>query len=273
MCLNPSSFDDSFSPSSRYVKVNWDNILPGYERNFHQRPQITDLNYDYGSIMHYPPYAFADRESVPTLVPTLDYPLKFIGQRMHLSNLDQSKINQIYRSVTFWYKVSSFFSRHRITYGQLLMKRCDRHPVPPSLLYPTEEWRADAYMPDAEMKFTGPSHLPLGNMGGHTPYLQEHEHDLILDDSPKNNVQRCHGQGQHYRCPHHKHFFQPWWRAVSSKYTKMDYFLFFRYRTCTRALASVSSRFFCLQSSYYECFVTVNVRNGWKCYVNACITS
>jgi hypothetical protein len=83
----------------RFVRVNWDNIMPGYERNFHQRPQITDLSYDYGSIMHYPPYAFADRESVPTLVPTMDYPLKFIGQRMHLSTLDQSKINQIYRLV------------------------------------------------------------------------------------------------------------------------------------------------------------------------------
>jgi hypothetical protein len=185
----------------KFVRVNWDNIMPGYERNFHQRPQITDLSYDYGSIMHYPPYAFADRESVPTLVPTMDYPLKFIGQRMHLSTLDQSKINQIYR--------------------------CDRHPVPPSNLYPTQEWRADAYMPDAEMKFAGSAalannvtgtNLPLGNMGGHTPYLQEQEHGLILDDTNNRNAnqdglesprRRAHGQG-HYRCPHHKHFFQPW---------------------------------------------------------------
>jgi hypothetical protein len=82
-------------------------------------------------------------------------------------------------------------------------------------------------MPDAEMKFAGSAslannvtgtNLPLGNMGGHTPYLQEQEHGLILDDTNNRNAnqdglesprRRAHGQG-HYRCPHHKHFFQPW---------------------------------------------------------------
>ncbi|CAK9085594.1 Hatching enzyme 1.2 (Choriolysin H homolog 1) (High choriolytic enzyme 1 homolog) (zHCE-1) [Durusdinium trenchii] len=47
-----------------FVSILWDNIIPGKEHNFDKRSQINSLgvSYDYESIMHYGPTAFAKKE-------------------------------------------------------------------------------------------------------------------------------------------------------------------------------------------------------------------
>lgn len=52
-----------------FVKIHWDNIMEGRERNFEKYPEDIisdyDTEYDYGSIMHYSPHAFSkDGESI-----------------------------------------------------------------------------------------------------------------------------------------------------------------------------------------------------------------
>ncbi len=76
-----------------YVRINWENIADGAERNFTQCiDNGEDINqYDYGSIMHYGKYAFS-RNGKPTITPLKNVS---IGQRDGLSTLDIRSINQI----------------------------------------------------------------------------------------------------------------------------------------------------------------------------------
>ncbi len=80
-----------------YVRINWNNIKPGMDYNFDKytlnEVQHLDELYDYSSVMHYGPYAFA-RGSEPTIVPLT--PGVQIGQRYALSKTDIIKINKLY---------------------------------------------------------------------------------------------------------------------------------------------------------------------------------
>ena len=77
-----------------FVTILWENITPGTESNFAQH--ITDGDdfgpYDYGSIMHYPRFAFS-RNGQPTIVPA--DPDAIIGQRDGLSTRDIKVINTV----------------------------------------------------------------------------------------------------------------------------------------------------------------------------------
>ena len=53
-----------------------------------------DVPYDYGSIMHYSGYAFAEDSSSPTIIPKESEVT--IGQRTELSAKDALKINRMY---------------------------------------------------------------------------------------------------------------------------------------------------------------------------------
>ena len=59
----------------RFVFINWTNIVPGHERNFDKLPsELSELirlglPYDYDSVMHYAPFAFAKDGRWPTMVP------------------------------------------------------------------------------------------------------------------------------------------------------------------------------------------------------------
>jgi hypothetical protein len=70
-----------------YVKINWENILAGYEHNFNQH--VTDGDdigpYDYDSIMHFPATAFS-RSNLPTIEALQGDTA--LGQRTHLSGGD-----------------------------------------------------------------------------------------------------------------------------------------------------------------------------------------
>jgi hypothetical protein len=79
--------EQSRSDRDSYVRINWQNITPGFESNFQKQPGMTDYyQYDYDSIMHYPTWAFS-RNGQPTIVPIR--PGASIGQRTKLSYGDR----------------------------------------------------------------------------------------------------------------------------------------------------------------------------------------
>ncbi|XP_049712816.1 astacin-like metalloendopeptidase [Elephas maximus indicus] len=79
----------------RYIRVNWDEVLPGYEINFLKaRSSNMLVPYDYLSVMHYGRLAFS-RRGIPTLLPLWD-PSIHIGQRWNLSALDVTRVLRLY---------------------------------------------------------------------------------------------------------------------------------------------------------------------------------
>ncbi|XP_036104592.1 LOW QUALITY PROTEIN: meprin A subunit alpha [Molossus molossus] len=87
-----------------YVKIWWDEILPGYQHNFNTYDDnfITDLNtpYDYESLMHYQPFSFNKNESVPTITAKIPEFNSIIGQRLDFSVLDLERLNRMYNCTT-----------------------------------------------------------------------------------------------------------------------------------------------------------------------------
>ncbi|XP_016014402.2 meprin A subunit alpha [Rousettus aegyptiacus] len=87
-----------------YVKIWWDEILPGFEHNFdtYDDSVITDLNtpYDYESVMHYEPFSFNKNESVPTITAKIPEFNSIIGQRLDFSAIDLERLNRMYNCTT-----------------------------------------------------------------------------------------------------------------------------------------------------------------------------
>jgi len=78
-----------------YVTIMYDNIMKGAKHNFNQHiDDGQDIgSYDYGSIMHYPKWAFAIDSSKPTIVSKNG---QEIGQRLELSQGDINTVNSMY---------------------------------------------------------------------------------------------------------------------------------------------------------------------------------
>ncbi|MGJ3239138.1 MAG: M12 family metallopeptidase [Anaerolineae bacterium] len=87
--------EHSRNDRDEYVDVRFENIYRGYEHNFQiQSSNGEDLGeYDYGSIMHYPEWAFS-KNGEDTIVPLQDG--VEIGQRTHLSDGDLDAIAEMY---------------------------------------------------------------------------------------------------------------------------------------------------------------------------------
>jgi hypothetical protein len=87
--------EQSREDRNRFVRINYANIISGYEHNFNQH--ITDGDdygpYDYGSIMHYPAMAFS-RNGRPTIEPLRSGVT--IGQRSSLSRGDIAAVRAMY---------------------------------------------------------------------------------------------------------------------------------------------------------------------------------
>ncbi|XP_056243440.1 tolloid-like protein 2 [Seriola aureovittata] len=85
-----------------YVKINYENILSGRERNFHLL-ETNNLNvpYDYSSVMHYGAKDFSKngRDTITPLSPTAT-----IGQRIRMSDNDILKINKVYSCRNYLHK-------------------------------------------------------------------------------------------------------------------------------------------------------------------------
>ena len=77
----------------KYVRILWENIVPGNEDQFSIRPGSRDIGaYDLNSIMHYGPTAFS-KNGLPTIEPLHG---ATIGQRSTLSAGDIAGIRSIY---------------------------------------------------------------------------------------------------------------------------------------------------------------------------------
>lgn len=80
-----------------YVQIVWENIQAGTENNFakHENNRVThfNVNYDYGSVMHYGPTAFSvnGQKTIVTLDPNAQ-----IGQRDGMSSSDIERIRIMY---------------------------------------------------------------------------------------------------------------------------------------------------------------------------------
>jgi hypothetical protein len=91
----------------QYVAIDFDNIQPGCEDNFAidsiaavPTPTADVGAYDYGSIMHYPPTAFAFDETSPNVVATQPLPPGVVqGQRLALSPGDLAAVASLYAGV------------------------------------------------------------------------------------------------------------------------------------------------------------------------------
>ncbi|XP_012497335.1 PREDICTED: astacin-like metalloendopeptidase [Propithecus coquereli] len=78
-----------------YIRVDWNEILPGFEINFIKSRSSNMLTpYDYSSVMHYGRLAFS-RRGLPTIVPLWD-PSVHIGQRWNLSASDITRVLRLY---------------------------------------------------------------------------------------------------------------------------------------------------------------------------------
>lgn len=78
-----------------YIRVNWNEIRPGFEINFIKSQSSNMLvPYDYASVMHYGRLAFS-RRGLPTITP-LWAPSVYIGQRWNLSTSDITRVLRLY---------------------------------------------------------------------------------------------------------------------------------------------------------------------------------
>eukprot|EP00106_Octopus_bimaculoides_P007885 XP_014775327.1 PREDICTED: meprin A subunit alpha-like [Octopus bimaculoides] len=82
-----------------YIKLNMTNVQKGHEKNFLKMyPPLIDtqnLPYDYNSIMHYGPHAFAIDRAIPTIIPLKKNVV--IGQRSGMSQLDIIQLQRLYK--------------------------------------------------------------------------------------------------------------------------------------------------------------------------------
>jgi hypothetical protein len=87
--------EQSREDRKNFITIDVTNISPGKEHNFNQH--ITDGDdigaYDYGSIMHYSAFAFAQDPAKPTIITPHGEP---IGQRDGLSDGDVSAVKTVY---------------------------------------------------------------------------------------------------------------------------------------------------------------------------------
>lgn len=89
----------SATERDEYVEIVWDKIQRGTESNFDAYGDsiITNYNveYDYGSVMHYGPTAFSIDGS-DTIIPKKDLVGETMGQRLRLSAKDIARVNRMY---------------------------------------------------------------------------------------------------------------------------------------------------------------------------------
>uniref|UniRef100_A0A183II73 Metalloendopeptidase n=1 Tax=Soboliphyme baturini TaxID=241478 RepID=A0A183II73_9BILA len=90
--------EQSRTDRDEYIKVIWTKIMPGAKDQFEKYDSRTvdqlNINYDYGSIMHYGPYAFSKNGEKTILA--LKRGASRMGQRDGFSELDLMKVKKLY---------------------------------------------------------------------------------------------------------------------------------------------------------------------------------
>lgn len=89
----------SATERDEYVDIVWDKITAGTANNFEKLGDsiITNYNveYDYGSVMHYGKTAFSIDGS-DTIIALKDMKNETMGQRVRLSDKDIARVNRMY---------------------------------------------------------------------------------------------------------------------------------------------------------------------------------
>ncbi|KAF3826539.1 astacin-like metalloendopeptidase [Mirounga leonina] len=87
--------EHSRADRDRYIRIHWNEVLPGFEINFiKSRSSNMLMPYDYSSVMHYGRFAFS-RRGLPTITP-IWAPSVHIGQRWNLSTSDITRVLRLY---------------------------------------------------------------------------------------------------------------------------------------------------------------------------------
>ncbi|KAH8341367.1 hypothetical protein KR059_004232 [Drosophila kikkawai] len=83
-----------------YVMIMEENIIEGREHNFEKQDSSKNGNYDqpydYGSLLHYAPYAFS-KNGEPTIVALNPEGQSQMGQRVKMSEVDINRLNTMYK--------------------------------------------------------------------------------------------------------------------------------------------------------------------------------
>jgi len=83
-----------------FIKIEWDNIIEGAERNLVKAEEVNSLGspYDYSSIMHYAGDAYAITKTIPTILnTTVLKKWEAMGQRVKLSDRDVDQLRLLYQ--------------------------------------------------------------------------------------------------------------------------------------------------------------------------------
>lgn len=104
-----------FINGSRFSRYALDQTY-NFQKYSHGEADTLALPYDYGSIMHYPKYAFTGN-GYPTIVPKDGNAA--IGQRLALSKIDIKKINKFYKCSS--YTTSTTTEATTIPTGELVL--------------------------------------------------------------------------------------------------------------------------------------------------------
>ncbi|XP_041612933.1 astacin-like metalloendopeptidase [Vulpes lagopus] len=87
--------EHSRADRDQYIRINWNEIIPGFEINFiKSRSSNMLVPYDYSSVMHYGRLAFS-RRGLPTITPLWASNVH-IGQRWNLSTSDITRVLKLY---------------------------------------------------------------------------------------------------------------------------------------------------------------------------------
>lgn len=118
--------EQSRGDRDEFVRVNYDNIIPGRENNFRKLVNGVSIDhlettYDYGSVMHYGRRGFAIDPSQDTITP-LD-PSAEIGQRITLSELDIERVQILYGCLNAVSTIYEIFFKYNISYIEEFFKK------------------------------------------------------------------------------------------------------------------------------------------------------
>lgn len=92
--------EHSRSDRDNYISIQWDNVQADSTQNFAKAVEMNSLGspYDYGSIMHFPHWAYAKNPNLPTIVnTTLMEKGVVMGQREKLSDADVYQLRLLYQ--------------------------------------------------------------------------------------------------------------------------------------------------------------------------------
>ncbi|XP_047468683.1 blastula protease 10-like [Penaeus chinensis] len=138
--------EHSRSDRDEHVKILWENVMDGKQRNFHswKDSRFDGVPYDYSSVMHYGSYFFS-QGGRPTILPRNPFHQHLLGQRNGFSFRDIAVVNSVYGCIQRW-EASCGASTPKCENGGYVFRDC-RCQCPPGTAGPTCAAVAGDYYP------------------------------------------------------------------------------------------------------------------------------